>query len=75
MKYNSSEYRQLQHILHTELNYALFCYPGGIKPKLKIINPEGLTMMYADFDRVINSAIELLDRNNIKHHFKISYDV
>ena len=70
MKYNSPEYRQLQHILHTELQYSLFCYPGGTKPRLKIINNQGLTVVYADFDTVIQLALDVLDRNNIKHYLR-----
>jgi len=67
IQYNSSEYKQLQQLLRDNLNYTLFSYPGGDKPRLKIINSDGFTVLYADFNTVIGFVLDILDTNNIPH--------
>lgn len=69
MIYNSPEYIQIKHLLNVKLHYMLFCYPGGDKPRLKIINNEGFTVVYADFDTVIQLAIDVLNKNDIPTDF------
>jgi len=69
LTYNSPSYIKLKNLLAVELHYILFCYPGGNKPKLKIINNEGLTVIYGDFDTVIQLAIDCLNKNDIPTDF------
>jgi len=67
IQYRSSEYRQLQSLLSDNLNYQMFAYPGSDKPRLKIINSDGLTVLYADFDTVIGFVLNILDTHNIPY--------
>lgn len=60
--FNSPEYEQLKSRLNTELHYIIFNYPGNRrKPRLKIIDRNGLTVIYADYETVIKLAQNALD--------------
>lgn len=63
--FNSEEYRELKFRLNTELKYIMFNYPGHCdKPQLKIINQDGLTVIYGDYETVISVAQNALNNQD-----------
>lgn len=72
MIYKSENYEKLKKLLNDNLDYTLIAYPGGNKPRLKIIDKNGATVLSAKYDIVIEFALNELDLWQIEHNLRES---
>jgi len=67
VSYLDHNYILLRKLILNHYQYTLVAYPGGTKPRLKIMSKTGLTVLYADFDTVIAAIIVMLDADLIDY--------
>ncbi|MFV2058441.1 MAG: hypothetical protein ACC707_18410 [Thiohalomonadales bacterium] len=63
----STEYQKLRALLKSHFRYTLIAYPGSVKPRLKLTDHAGLTILYAAFDTVIERGIDELDKAGVEY--------